>query len=164
MIPRWGVLYNIYDNLTNKYSGRVFIRKGATGHLFCQHYMQVMFPLRGHGDHSFLHRVVTVDNQIVADRDKEARKEFTHLRKQSQDSPIHSPHSDDAAHNRIDTSLASPDHPETSNGSYVHARAQGYRNGMVEFVDSTEEGEGANGRTVAELSRLWRYIGGNVPS
>ena len=39
MVPRWGVLYSVEKILDRRYSGRVFVREGATGHLFNQHYL-----------------------------------------------------------------------------------------------------------------------------
>lgn len=45
MVPRWGVLHCIQDILNNRYTGSVFVRMGASGHVFVQHYMDLMFAL-----------------------------------------------------------------------------------------------------------------------
>ncbi|KAL8689653.1 MAG: hypothetical protein Q9218_004726 [Villophora microphyllina] len=43
MVPRWGVLYAVRALITNRYAGSVFVRVGATGHLFVEHYLDPIF-------------------------------------------------------------------------------------------------------------------------
>lgn len=43
LIPRWGVLYHADRAASKDYSGRVFVRLGASGHLIDQHYIEAMF-------------------------------------------------------------------------------------------------------------------------
>ncbi|KAL8678644.1 MAG: hypothetical protein Q9224_007100, partial [Gallowayella concinna] len=47
MVPRWGVLYAVSNLLNNRYAGNVFIRAGASGHMFVDHYLDPIFPLSG---------------------------------------------------------------------------------------------------------------------
>ena len=42
-VPRWGVLHNAKRTSDTNYSGRVFVRLGASGHMIDQHYIQAMF-------------------------------------------------------------------------------------------------------------------------
>lgn len=44
LVPQWGVLYHMSKG-KRTYSGRAFVRKGATGHLFDVHYLAPYFPL-----------------------------------------------------------------------------------------------------------------------
>ena len=46
MVPRWGVLYATCELLTSRYAGKVFVRMGATGHLFGSHYLDPIFGNR----------------------------------------------------------------------------------------------------------------------
>ncbi|MCJ1310765.1 hypothetical protein MMC25_004432 [Agyrium rufum] len=59
MVSRWGVLHCVKAVLNNTYSGKIFVRTGASGHLFVQHYLGVMFPLKN-----------TVKNVIGSDGDE----------------------------------------------------------------------------------------------
>ncbi|KAL9640120.1 MAG: hypothetical protein Q9204_000837 [Flavoplaca sp. TL-2023a] len=62
MVPRWGVLYAISKLLHNRYAGNVFIRDKATGHLFVDHYLGPIFPVRKRGNS----KVSTKTNQGAA--------------------------------------------------------------------------------------------------
>ncbi|KAK2779439.1 hypothetical protein FQN52_002453 [Onygenales sp. PD_12] len=98
IVPRWGVLWNIRDVHT-RYSGKVFIRNHATGHMFNQHYLANIFPLRtddqgtpGEGlgggedgaddgrrpglEAGFLDRVVMVDERTCREREVYAMEMF----------------------------------------------------------------------------------------
>ncbi|KAL8639322.1 MAG: hypothetical protein Q9226_008882, partial [Calogaya cf. arnoldii] len=50
MVPRWGVLYSTCKLLNNRYAGNVFIRDKATGHMFVDHYLDPIFPIRKGSD------------------------------------------------------------------------------------------------------------------
>ncbi|KAI4136326.1 MAG: hypothetical protein LQ341_005679, partial [Variospora aurantia] len=47
MVPRWGILYGVKSLLTNRYAGNVFVRTGAMGHMFVDHYLDPIFPPPG---------------------------------------------------------------------------------------------------------------------
>ncbi|KAL8976231.1 MAG: hypothetical protein Q9177_006896, partial [Variospora cf. flavescens] len=47
MVPRWGLLYGVKSLLTNRYAGNVFVRTGAMGHMFVDHYLDPIFPPPG---------------------------------------------------------------------------------------------------------------------
>lgn len=66
LVPQWGVLYHMSKG-KRTYSGRAFVRKCATGHLFDVHYLAPYFPLlklKKNMDDStlFINEHVDVDN------------------------------------------------------------------------------------------------------
>ena len=147
MVPRWGVLHSVCDILRNRYAGSVFVRLGASGHLFNQHYMDSMFPLptkdRSSLVESFLDRIVTLDRKLGIGR--EVSQTFDILRKE--------------------TTLEFGNGQEMQLGSGI-ANGTGAAGAIMTFA-RTESGrlmgEEARGKTVRELSRLWRYQGGRSP-
>lgn len=126
LVPRWGVLYATQTRPEWRYAGRVFVNRGASGHLFDEHYLDIMFPLsiatdERHPMNPFLDQVVAVDEQTALKRAESIRK------------------------GSLDGSMPVP-------------LRLGRR---ISVVDEAERGvfEGS-GRTVRQLSRLWRYVGG----
>lgn len=45
LVPQWGVLHHMQKQERGAYSGRAFVLKDATGHLFDQHYLTRYFPV-----------------------------------------------------------------------------------------------------------------------
>jgi hypothetical protein len=83
MVSRWGVLHNIEQVHPNRYSGKVFIRLGATGHFFNQHYLDPMFPLNHSLASRFLDQVVHVDEKLANRRENEAVVQLGAMRRES---------------------------------------------------------------------------------
>ena len=158
MVPRWGVLHSTRDILSNRYAGAVFIRMGASGHMFNQHYMEPIFsylepkPQRADERHrfvdTFMDQVVNVDEQVVAKRENASAIQMGIMRTESV--------------------------LQFGDGESVPDLATGGVNGgkrgsiPVMTFERTDSGrllsEEAKGKTVRELSRLWRYQGGRSPS
>lgn len=170
MVPRWGVLHNITEVLNNRYSGTVFVRMDATGHMFNQHYMDVMFPLakapipnRAGLDtaedsvrvllDNFLDKVVDVDEKTARKRENIAIQNMGIMRRESgiefgdgQTLPVGQIVNDDN------------DERARSDGDRV---AIGVINaGDRAVLSRCRE---ARGKTVRELSHLWKYLGGQSP-
>ena len=176
MVPRWGVLYATCKLLTNRYAGNVFIRDKATGHMFVDHYLDPIFPItksgnlkavvkskggqaNGSGDGnvlngnghleealSYLDAVVDVDDAIpLKRRNSTPPKSLAELRDQKD-------------YGR----LQSHQNPASTNGN-----ARPSTHGMVDGFDAIGGDalmeQAVRGKTVKELSRLWRYLGGKSP-
>ena len=154
LVPRWGVLHCTQDILNNRYAGSVFIREGASGHMFNQHYMEPMFPLPESSPHwlqnNFLDRVVKVEKKLVMKRESTAISNVSDMRSRSV--------------LEFGDGEAMPE---------VQMLPDGNTEGPVGNGDSvltfarTDSGqllaEKAQGRSVRELSRLWQYMGGKSP-
>ncbi|MCJ1231582.1 hypothetical protein MMC12_008260 [Toensbergia leucococca] len=167
LIPRWGLLYNIRSILNNRYSGSVFVRLGASGHLFCQHYMDPIFPLpppitSNPNDHStqqtsttsttpsFLDQTVDVDEKTAAERQSTAFARMGLMRQEESSSKI-----------MFGDGMAVPVGLLQMDGGIGDEERE-----RVCFVESLGRGGGAvgaRGKTVRQLSRLWRYLGGRSP-
>ena len=169
MVSRWGALYNVASVLDNRYSGTVFVRMGATGHMFNQHYLTAMFPqpiqavlstvANGHGMAAngeeqrvnvFLDKPVAASERLALAKEDIAMQKMGLMRREST-SPFF----------------------EFGNGEVVPVGAvldgdlskgsKGDTN--IKFLkdDVALGGQGVNGRTVRQLSRLWKYEGGRSP-
>ena len=148
MVPRWGVLHCVQDILDNRYAGSVFVRMGASGHLFNQHYMDAMFPL-GVPDTvwqsgSFLDHHVKVDKKLAMEKENEGISKIGVMRRESG--------------------------LEFGDGQIIHdgtGAINGHLDGIVMAFGRTDSGrllsEEAEGKTVRALSRLWMYQGGKSP-
>ena len=146
IVGRWGVLHCTQDILNNRYAGSVFVRMGASGHLFNQHYMDSMFPLPK--DHTsvlpqfFLDGSVSVDQRLALKRENTAIGNVGLMRQESGlelgDGQI-IPESQDITNNQNTIMTFA----RTNTGRLIAEEAQG--------------------KTVRELSRLWRYQGGRSP-
>ncbi|KAG5302032.1 hypothetical protein I7I48_02231 [Histoplasma ohiense] len=162
IVPQWGVLYNVRLTKT-RYSGKVFIRKGATGHMFNQHYLNNMFPLdttpqlrhgsnRPDAPNDFLDQAVRVDERTC--RDREAFY-YAAAAASAVESPVCCESSAPVSRN--------------GGGSEVSDGVMSVSNGSGICVDEPDEDdEGGvkryrDGMTVRELSRLWKYLGGADP-
>ncbi|EEH19670.2 hypothetical protein PABG_01929 [Paracoccidioides brasiliensis Pb03] len=145
LVPRWGVMYNVRCSRT-RYCGKVFIRNGATGHMFNQHYLSNIFPLDNPdgdpGTKCFLDQEVMVDECTC--RKREA-------------------HSATAAAAAItsDNSICHDSSSSSQSDSGVEIVSAGNGNGIC--PDDPSNGKNGAGMTVRELSRLWRYLDGADP-
>ena len=162
VIPRWGVLHSVCDIQNNRYAGSVFVRMQASGHMFNQHYMDAMFPLPEAEDRpslvGFLDRCVSVNLELAWKRAVSSTVE-------------------DASILRKNTGLKFgtgqrmlPKNQGMTNGSGTNGVPQAVAakgsNPVMIFSRTTSGvvvGEEAGGKTVKELSRLWKYLGGKSP-
>lgn len=155
--------------LDNRYSGCVFVRRGATGHLLNQHYLGVMFPIpntapqsqserdaeknaAGEVNEAFLDKVVDVDEKTATRREITAERKLGITR---QDSGF------EEFVKEKNELVQNGDHggPGEDGKSRVGlGGANGYTNGFV-----WAEGNDAKGKTTRELSRLWMYLDGGNP-
>ena len=167
MVSRWGALHSISQVLDNRYSGTVLVRVGATGHMFNQHYLAAMFPLpstspssalansreqqTNGAKHPFLDKIVKVDIKLAFAREDTAMKKMGLMRRESTNSIL-----------------------ELGDGEYISADAvlNGDLPGGREEATNIKiikdnvaaEGKATKGKAVRQLSRLWRYEGGESPS
>ncbi|KAI9833185.1 MAG: hypothetical protein M1819_003808 [Sarea resinae] len=148
-VTRWGVFDNIWlpSRIANRYCGAVFVRRGATGHLLTQHYLDFMFPLDPERRHRFLDQVVEVDTHTVARRE-EAAAELAAIGTLTSQKDLSS------------SSAAGVEEVE------VFARARVGETVGVVADPADPEGAAVEGRarTVRQLSRLWRYMDGRRPA
>ncbi len=190
MVPRWGVLYATARLLTNRYAGDVFVRIGASGHLFIDHYLDPIFPLPSSsqkegentakqpapaggtkgakanagngGDEVNGHRAEEEADDFlgaVVDVDMEVEKKRRSVVGRGESSLVNGNNRSAAA-----ATGANNHHPATVvNGSEFVRGAYGTINGMPNEEERTVFAVPARGKTVRELSRLWRYLGGEVP-
>ncbi|KAL8824305.1 MAG: hypothetical protein Q9170_008201 [Blastenia crenularia] len=164
MVPRWGVLYatNSLGN-TNRYAGTVFVRLGATGHMFVDHYLDPIFPLSGQRKAA----VQVGGGQVDGPRDVEEADGYlgtlvdidegakTLLRVKGKK---------EVGYGTRLVRNGNAVNGKAVNGNAVnsnHALVNGVHNdGNGEDITILEEGRG---KTVKELSRLWKYLGGGEP-
>ncbi|KAL8677803.1 MAG: hypothetical protein Q9186_005810 [Xanthomendoza sp. 1 TL-2023] len=171
MVPRWGVLYAISNLLSNRYAGSVFVRAGATGHMFVEHYLDPIFPLagpkkfkpnvnvqqkyateNGHTAYgriekalSCLDTLVDVDEAVLLKRLSSAPVKPLVQMKTRQNPGTAKSQGTPAIHG---------DGPLIS-----HEMVNGRRT-QEERVISEQK---ARGKTMRELSRLWLYLEGSSP-
>jgi hypothetical protein len=172
MVTRWGTLYSVKNVLGNRFCGHVFIYEGASGHMLNQHYLANMFPIHRPAtngwdseDIPFLDRVVEVDSATVSKRDVNAAKQLTVLRQDSLPlDAVYSQTSISASRSRI-SSNTDFEGVELGEGDELReqdlAGAEGSRI-TVARTRSPEKVQG-RGKKVRDLSRLWRYMGGESP-
>ncbi|KAL8650349.1 MAG: hypothetical protein Q9210_003873 [Variospora velana] len=167
MVPRWGLLYAVKSQLTNRYAGNVFVRTGAMGHMFVDHYLNPIFPLPGHqrndqvkasvrggqmnGDGAtnghrledadqYLNAIVNVDTDTETRRTKAEPKSVVHKRGKKRIAAGINGHTTPVVNGlRVDDADA------------IEARAN-----MI-VVAPTQ------GKKVKELSRMWEYLDGASP-
>ncbi|KAH0536899.1 hypothetical protein FGG08_006270 [Glutinoglossum americanum] len=74
-VARWGVLNFTkgFNYRNNRFVGQVIERKGATGHLLCQHYLDYMFEWGEEGlvaaSNAFMDSLMVVDRQVAEERE-----------------------------------------------------------------------------------------------
>ncbi|PGH00505.1 hypothetical protein AJ79_08196 [Helicocarpus griseus UAMH5409] len=182
MVPRWGVLHNVRCVRT-RYSGKVFIRNNATGHMFNQHYLNSIFRLENssseylnaEGDKGFLDQEVTVDECTCRERkvytvaasttgagsSTAGAKASTIMEGASAESTIAE------GTTTSDATVEGGAMSGQGNGGsplLVDTVADGVgilpmSDGVV-YADDEDDETAATGMTVRQLSRLWRYLGG----
>jgi len=155
MVPRWGVLHCVQDVLNNRYAGSVFVRMGASGHMFNQHYMDPMFPLSEKevqlSTDGFLDRMVKVEEKLAVQRESTSFSNIGLMRRKSG--------------LEFGDGQIIPEEPSLTDGPAV----DGIKGAGDAFMTFTRTNSGrlmaeeAQGKTVRELSRLWRYQGGRSP-
>ncbi|KAL8801988.1 MAG: hypothetical protein Q9182_004117 [Xanthomendoza sp. 2 TL-2023] len=171
MVPRWGVLYVMSNLLNNRYAGSVFVRAGASGHMFVEHYLDPIFPLprphklipntsiqqrhaigNGHAANgrveealSYLDAVVDLDEAIPVKRQNSAPvKPLVQIKA------------------RVNSGTATSQGVPAIDGD-GSLNSHGAVNGHGTKNDDVVVEQGARGRTVRELSRLWLYLNGSSP-
>ncbi len=156
-VPQWGVLFNTAEVLDNRYSGSIFVRMGAKGHLLNQHYLGPMFPLGGSTSSYFLDQVVQVDDKVAAKRENVARRQTGLMRRTSGDMSGCDIQEFDGNGRGLSVGQILQEQTETKGGNSDD------EDNLVGFFDSTQRSRDAKGKTVRELSRLWRYFNGGQP-
>ncbi|KAL8947282.1 MAG: hypothetical protein Q9222_006419 [Ikaeria aurantiellina] len=164
MVPRWGVLYAISSLLTNRYAGDVFVRMGATGHLFVPHYMDPIFPLPD----AKTSNKPTSNGNSNGHAVEEARSFLDALVDVDEDTPIKRANTEDRSLVQLKGKQANGAVANGTASSTVNGGGGTDMNGMVNGFGSEEEAlaeleRRAKGKKVKELSRLWLYLGGKSP-
>ena len=184
MVTRWGALFSAKSILQNRFCGHIFINEGVTGHMLNQHYLSDMFPIHhkkagaGHvaGTSSedkhhgvpFLDRVVKLDTATVTHRDSNAAHQLAVMRADSapdHDDHSHVAHATPVTEIRHSQSKAQHDDVllELGEGTKLTSKdlsgAEGSRISVVPIHDPND----TRGKTVRQLSRLWRYMDGADP-
>lgn len=163
------MLHNTRNVLDNRYSGSVFVRAGATGHMLIQHYLDVMFPIPGSAPQArtehdteegasckvggnFLDKVVVVDEKTAIKRESAAAIKSGIIRRDS-DFEEFVNEGEEVAKNGDNGGLR-------ENGESVDGLGgtSGQTNRIVWAV-----GKDPRGKTTRELSRLWMYLDGGDP-
>lgn len=151
MITRWGVLYNTREILDNRYCGKVFVRMGVSGHMFNQHYLDPMFPLDKTRASDFLDEVVEVDEKTASRRESIATQQTGIMGREASLENF-----DFGDGQKMPVGVGVSDKRQTK-GAVDGSR--------INFVEPTSAGvTQAMGKTVRQLSRLWRYTGGGSPT
>lgn len=149
------MLYNVRDVLDNRFSGQVFVHMGTSGHMLNQHYLAHMFPLPSSRDPS-ASEVVAMENE---------RRPFLD---QVVDIDYHTEHRREQNTQPLLLLRTRSSGLEWGDQTRTQVEALERRGNRISFVPSGDEykREGfheAHGKTVRELSRLWRYMGGKDP-
>lgn len=154
MVARWGPLCSVDHVSSSRYSGSVFVRKGGSGHLFIEHYLSVMFPLSSSisptespecpadEPNSFLDQIVESDREPATS---------------TQPAPWTIP--DVSSGRRRDSMFASIDESVTSDDALCNHDFRIQSSGEIGAGSASD----AQRKTVRQLSRLWRYLGGACP-
>lgn len=142
MVTRWGVIYSVEKILDRRYSGKVFVLQGASGHMFNQHYMDPIFPLHraDTATGGLLDEVVLVDEAIAQAREEKAVKCLKEARRDSGLDPLAFGNGE-----TVPLRLIVDEESESRVDPYLS---------VVET--STRGAVAAKGKTLGELSRLWR--------
>jgi hypothetical protein len=171
MVTRWGTLYSVKNVLGNRFCGHVFVYEGASGHMLNQHYLKNMFPINPptpsewDGEVPFLDRVVEVDSATVTKRDVTAAGQLRILRQDSL--PLDASYSQQSISPSMDriSSKADFEGVRLGEGGLLRekdlAGAEGSR--ITVAMTRSPEGVQQSGKKVRDLSRLWRYMGGECP-
>ena len=143
--------------MSEHYSGRVFIHLGASGHYFNQHYLSAMFPLDAQAASRFREQVVHVETDLPRQKEEELRRTTGKMRGRSTfKGDASTPHG--LRHlwfNRWGIDFG--------DGKSINMPLGRLGPGEITFLGGHAEAEAAKGKTVGELSRLWKYASGGVP-
>ena len=160
MIPRWGVLYSITKLISRRYSGRVFVHLKASGHFFNQHYLTPMFPLDVHAASAFLDQTVFVDTDHPSNSEAQvSRKEIEFETKMYLEKNQRS--ISDVLQNLWFSNWVSNWEFGSGDQSEFDVSTRLPEPGEVAFLGS--DAAQAKGKTLREMSRLWKYANGGVP-
>jgi hypothetical protein len=192
MVTRWGALYSAKQILQNRFCGHIFISDGQSGHMLNQHYLGKMFPVMGPhdtlvngiagngnyhgGEVPFLDRVVKLDTATVTQRKQHAAHQLAIMRHESalQDYDDQSHVAHKASVHDVHTTHNKTDHGKDDEeldlklgeGTRLTTKdlsgAEGSRISVV-HSHSVHVDDMPHGRTVRQLSRLWRYMDGANP-
>lgn len=184
MVTRWGALFSAKQILQNRFCGHIFINEGVTGHMLNQHYLSDMFPIHhkkagaGHADGTsseakhhgvpFLDRIVKLDTATVTQRDSKAKHQLAVMRQESAPRDDHSHVAHATPVSEVHHTQSKAEHDDIflklGEGTELTSRdlsgAEGSRISVVKAHDPNVE---YKGKTVRQLSRLWRYLDGADP-
>lgn len=160
MISNWGLLLTVYGALSKRYAGGVFVLGGASGHFFNQHYLSTMFPLDVEARNDFLDQVVRVKTDMPRQSEAPILQDITELRTNIFRGIFGNTISSLKGLKRLwffrwDIKFGDDGKVLLPVGKVDPTYAA--------FLGGSFDVEGAKGKKVRELSRLWRYIGGAVP-
>ena len=171
MVTRWGTLYSVKNVLGNRFCGHVFIYEGASGHMLNQHYLKNMFPISPPAPNEwddevpFLDRVVEVDSATVTKRDITAAGQLKILRRDSL--PLDASYSQQSISPFTDrtSSISDFEGVRLGEGDFLREKDLAGAEGSRITVAMTRSAESVqrSGKKVRDLSRLWRYMGGECP-
>ncbi|RPA82713.1 hypothetical protein BJ508DRAFT_317984 [Ascobolus immersus RN42] len=174
-VARFGVLQFSSNPPDNRYVGRVFTRKGKGGHLLNQHYLDYMFPIEDTRlDKDFLDMEVDVDEDAAVTREGEAvgRGYVGTGGKAGFDAGGEVTVGGDTV-GEASGGAGSGVQVQTGRGRVASAPAHGMsasdREHVREGMRRKAEEQGrqnarvSKGKTVKDLSRLWKYRGGGDP-
>jgi hypothetical protein len=184
MVTRWGALFSAKSILQNRFCGHIFINEGASGHMLNQHYLSDMFPIHHkkagaghafgtsseskHAGLPFLDRIVKLDTATVTQRDSTAVHQLAVMRHDSanvdEDDHTHAAHTAEV-HGVLNSEEQQQEFLlKLGEGSKLTSKdlsgAEGSRISVVTVHDPYDE---YKGKTVRQLSRLWRYLDGTDP-
>jgi hypothetical protein len=160
MVTRWGVLYNVCTAPSNSFMGKVFIRRDASGHLLNQHYLSKMFPLPEEQADSeagtkFLDQIVDVHEQLTRWQESFGKRNCPSFCRTSSYTYGSFTESEDFTQLK-NTNISQLEREAALDALYFVRAGDGVPDGRpVEHRPA--------GKTVREVSRLWRYMGGLSP-
>ncbi|KAL8995003.1 MAG: hypothetical protein Q9169_005179 [Polycauliona sp. 2 TL-2023] len=166
MVPRWGVLYAISKLLNNRCAGNVFIRDKATGHMFIDHYLNPIFPTKTCADSQAMPKPPQANGNGYANKHSaETTHENQNLEKGLNflDAVVEV---DEAIPlQRRNIAPLKPLAKMKNGKDYGNVRIE--RHSIVDGFDAVGNEQlmeqAARGKTVKDLSRLWRYLNGSSP-
>ena len=149
-----GIIHHTRSVLDNRFCGRVFVLNKTPGFLFNDHYLTALFPspsqiLAGKG--SVLDAIVSVDISTAE------KREFT---AQGVSMPIKHGHRNSLTGSGSN-SPSGKEKEALKRASWGSAGVFG--TGMDSVGQARDSAREAEGKTVKQLSRLWRYVAGQSP-
>jgi hypothetical protein len=188
MVTRWGALFSAKQILQNRFCGHIFINDGQSGHMLNQHYLSQMFPLPkpytngvANGTERstvvpFLDRIVKLDTATVTQRKQQAVHQLAIMRHESalvdQDDLSHVAHK--VGVNDVHETRSKADHARQHTNEDLDLKLgegtrltskdlSGAEGSRISVVHNHTCDDMPIGRTVRQLSRLWRYLDGADP-